>query len=252
MYIDHVMGFRNVTQAPRYVSADSKSALVELQDLCEKTNQVAYIRAGMERADDQMIMLPRRYYTLPLTIDNTNIVSINGLEYKPIEWGLINYGEDTYTYNTDKKGYSKSWDLDSEKHYGLIQDHEFLSDVTSQADANVVTKAKVAQHAWHYPGFSATMNGSILLEPGQYINVNIPQYHLNGSYEIQAITHKIDFRAERFTSEVDFNRTSGKFVSMIKRMNNAERNMKWLRVNGLYESTSSLAAGNTSLGAYSN
>ena len=251
IYIDHIMGFRNITQAPRYVSADSKTALAELQDLCEKCNQVAYIRPGMERSDDQMVMLPKRYYTIPVTINSSNIMGISGLEYKPIEWGLINYAEDTYTYNTDKTGTSKAYDLDSEKHYGIVQDHEFISDVTTAADAQVITKAKIAEHSMHNPGFSATMNGSILLEPGQYINVNIPQHHLTGSYEIQAITHKINFETERFISDIDFNRTSGKFVNMIKRMNNADRNMKWLRTNGTFENIGSLASGNTSLGAYS-
>ena len=218
IYIDHVMGFRNITQAPRYASADSKNGLEELQDLCEKTNQVAYTRPGMERYEDQMIMLPKKYYTLPLTIDDTNIINISGLEYKPLEWGIINQTNDSYKYNESTSGFSKAWDEDSDKHYGVIMDHEFLSDVKTWADAQVVSKAKVLNSAFQYPGFSATILGSVLIEQGQYINVRIPQYHLYGSYEIQAIIHKINFVDEYFVTQIDFNKTSGKFYNMIKRL----------------------------------
>ena len=252
IYIDHVMGFRNISQAPRYASADTKNALEELQDLCEKTNQVAYIRPGMERSEDQLIILPRRYYTLPLTIDNTNVLEINGLEYKPVEWGIINQTNDSYKYNETTSGFSKAWDIDSDKHYGVIMEHEFLSDVKTYADAQVVSKAKVEANSMFNPAFSALILGSVLLEPGQYINVRIPQYHLFGSYEIQAITHSINFVDEYFTSHIDFNKTSGKFCNMIKRLKKAERNMKWMRNSDVYSTVGSLAAGlETSLGAYS-
>jgi hypothetical protein len=252
IYIDHVMGFRNISQAPRYASADTKNALEELQDLCEKCNQVAYIRPGMERSEDQLIILPKRYYTLPLTIDNTNVLEISGLEYKPVEWGIKNQTNDSYNYNENTSGFSKAWDSDSDKHYGVIMDHEFLSDVKTYADAQVVSKSKIEANSIFNPAFSATILGSVLLEPGQYINVRIPQYHLYGSYEIQAITHSINFVDEYFTSNVDFNKTSGKFYNMIKRLRSAERNMKWMRNTDVYSTVGSLAAGlETSLGAYS-
>ena len=253
LYIDHVMGFRNITQAPRYASADSKNALEELQDLCEKTNQVAYCRPGMERYEDQLIMLPKRYYTLPITIDNKNVMEVRSLQYKPIEWGLINQVRDTFNYDENRSGVSKAIDLDSDKHYGPITDHEFISDVNTLASAQVISKAKVNDKAFHYPGFSVGMHGSVLLEPGQYVNVVIPQYHINGNYEIQAITNKIDFVQELFLTDVDFNRTSGKFYNMIKRFNKLNRDMLWVRNTGVYDTAGSLAAGyDTSLGAFSN
>ena len=253
IYLDHIMGFRNVTQAPRYKSADSKNALEELQDLCEKCNQIAYTRPGMERSEDQLIMLPKRYYTLPLTIDSSNMLDITGMEYKPIEWGLINQANDSFNYDEKRSGQSKAYDLDSDKHYGPIMDHEFLADVKTLADAQVLTKARISENAFHYPGFSATIEGSVLIEPGQYINVKIPQYHIYGSYEIQAIVHKIDFLTERFVTNIDFNRTSGKFYNMIKRLNRADRNINWIRNSSVYDTIGTLASGmDTSLGAYSN
>lgn len=251
IYIDQVFGFRSVTQAPRYASADSKTALQELQDMCDKCNQIAYNRPAMERAGDQLIMLPKRYYTIPVTLDNSIVMNVSGMEYKPVEWGIVNYADDTFNYSDNKSGSSKAYDLDSEKHYGLVQDHEFLSDVKTLADAQVVSKAKVADGAFQYPGFNISMLGSVLLEPGQYMNVRLPEYHLKGSFEVQAITHKIDFRTEYFTTELEFNRTTGKFYNMIKRMNNAEKLIKWVRNTDAYGTSGSLATGNTSLGAYS-
>jgi hypothetical protein len=251
LYIDQIMGYGYISQAPRYESADSKSALTELQDLCEKCNQVAYTRPGMERSLDQLILLPKRYYTLPITIDNTNVIGVSGMEYKPYEWGIINQASDTFNYDTDRSGTSKAYDSDSEKHYGIIQSHEFLSDVNTMESAQVISKAKVYENSFQYPGFNAVMNGSVLIEPGQYINVNLPEYHINGSYEIQAITHKIDFLQGYFTTELEFNRTTGKFYNMIKRMNNAQKSMEWIRNTDKYATQGSIATGNTSLGAYS-
>jgi hypothetical protein len=247
------MGFRNVTQAPRYASADSKNGLEELQDLCEKCNQVAYIRPGMERWEDQMIMLPKRYYTIPITLNSTNVIEVSGFEYKPLDWGLLNYKNDTFNYNEKKTGTSRAYDADSDKHYGIIQEHEFLSDVTTMGSAQVITKGKIANNAFMYPGFNVTMLGSVLLEPGQYIPVTLPEWHINGSYEIQAIMHKIDFVQEYFTTEVEFNRTTGKFYNMIKRLKNAEKRLEFVRNSSVYATAGGLAAGmETSLGAYSN
>ena len=251
IYIDHVMGFNSVTQAPKYASADSKTALLELQDMCEKCNQIAYIRPAMERADDQLIMLPKRYYTLPLTLDDSNVLDIGTMEYKPIEWGLVNLASDTFNYSDNNSGTSKAYDADSDKHYGIIQSHEFLSEIQTLSDAQVISKAKVSEGAFHYPGFNVVMKGSILIEPGQYINVKLPRYHIIGSYEIQAIIHKIDFVSGFFTTEVEFNRTTGKFYNMIKRMNKADITMQWIRNTDAYGTAGSLATGNTSLGAYS-
>jgi hypothetical protein len=253
IYIDHVMGFRNVTQAPRYASSDSKTALEELQDLCEKTNQVAYNRPGMERWEDQLIMLPKRYYTIPLTLNSTNVIGVSGLEYKPLEWGLKNFASDTYSYADNKYSISKAYDADSDKHYGIIQDHEFLDDIKNWYDAQVISKAKIANNAFHYPGFNVTMLGSVLIEPGQYIPVTLPEWHINGSYEIQAIIHRINFTQEYFTSEIEFNRTTGKFYNMIKRLKMAEKSIETIRNNSSYATAGGLAAGmETSLGAYTN
>jgi hypothetical protein len=198
-------------------------------------------------------MLPKRYYTLPLTIDNKNVMGISEIQYKPIEWELINQVRDTFNYDEKRTGTSKAIDLDSDKHYGPITNHEFLSDIKTDASAQVISKAKIAEHAFHYPGFTAEILGSVLLEPGQYINVTLPQYHINGNYEIQAITNKIDFVQGLYLSTLEFNRTTGKFYNMIKRFNKLNMDMKWVRNTGVYDTSGSLAAGyDTSLGAFSN
>ena len=244
IYIDNIMAFGNITQAPRYASADTKTALEELQDLCDKCKQVAYIRPGMERSQDQLIILPKRHYTLPITVDASNMVGISGMEYKPIEWGIINQANDSFNYNETQSGISKAYDADSDLHYGIIQDHEFLSDVETLSSAQVISNAKIRDNAFQYPGFNAIMIGSTLIEPGQYININLPNYHIYGSYEIQAITHKIDFTTEYFTTELEFNRTTGKFYDMIKRVNSSERDIKWLRMNNIYDTLGSSSIGN--------
>jgi hypothetical protein len=253
MYIDHVMGFRNVTQAPRYASADSKNALEELQDLCEKTNQIAYNRPGMERRDDQLIMLPKRYYTIPITLNSDNVIKVEGMEYQPLDWGMTNFGSDTFNYNEKKTGTVKVYDAEGDKHYGIWQTHEFLADVKTSSSAQVLTKARVEAGKLHYVAFELTMHGSTLIEPGQYIGVTLPEWHINGAYEIQSITHTFDFLNEVFTSDIGFNKTTGIFKNMIKRLQNVQNELKQIRNTSIYASAGALAAGmETSLGAYSN
>lgn len=253
LYIDHVMGYRNITQAPRYASQDTKTALEELQDLCAKTNQVAYIRPGMERYEDQMIMLPRAYYTLPIQLDTSNIMRLSAIEYLPLDWGIINFVKDTFNYDDTKSGTTKYYDLDSEKHYGVWMDHEFLSDVNTLANATLISKAKVEKNALNYVGFTAEIYGSVLLEPGQYIPVTYPNYHINGTYEAQAIVHNIDFVNEIFMSTIEFGRTTGVFNDFIRRVRSIDTNVRSVKNTSVYGTLSSLAAGfETSLGAYSN
>jgi len=251
IYIDQVMAYKDISSAPKYASADSKSAFDELQDLCEKTNHIAYVRPGMERSLDQLIILPKRYFTIPITLDDTNIMSISTTEYKPLEWGMLNWAVDTFNYSETRSG-NVSWvDGDHEKHYGPIMDHEFLSDVTTEASAATISKAKVNNGIINFPGFEVTLLGTSLIEPGQYITVELPKHRLNGLYEIVTITHKIDFVNTLFTTSLSFGRPSFKFLSMMKELRNAKRDIKQVRNNAAYAAAGSLAAGlETSLGAY--
>jgi len=175
LYIDNIIGFTSFSKAPSYKSADSKTALEELQDLMDKTNHVAYIRPGMERKDDMMIVLPRQYYTIPVTVDQNNVIEVQNLEYKPLEWGLVNNAVDSYNIKDKTSvGYVKASDLESDKHYGVIMDHEFYSDVSSKASAQSSCNAKVDNEGFKNYGFDVKLQGSTLVEPGQYIQVTLP------------------------------------------------------------------------------
>jgi hypothetical protein len=250
LYLDQIMAFTSVSKAPSYKSADSKTALEELQDLCDKCNHVAYVRPGMERADDILLVLPRRYYTIPVTIDDSNIISLSNLEYKPVDWNIVNYAIDSYNLKDKSSiGWVKAFDMDSEKNYGIIMNHEYHSDVTSVADAKTACEDSV--NGMMSPGFDITMKGNTLLEPGQYIRVQLPKYYVNGTYEITAITHNIDFVNKNFQTELNFTRPSGNFRKMLALIKNTNKDLQNLKNNAAYGTAGSLAAGmSTSLGAY--
>lgn len=253
LYIDNVLSYKLISQAPEYKSADSKTALEELQDLCEKTKHVAYTRPGMSRDEDVMILLPKRYYTIPITIDDTNVTEINNYEYKPLEWDLMNIAVDTYNIK-DKKNVlqAKYYDTESDLHYGIIMDHEFHSDST-YTSAYTEAKARITNNSFKLPGFDLTMLGSTLIEPGQLVEVRLPKYHIYGAYEIAAITHNIDFQNNYFDSEIEFERPSARFKSLMATLKKVTRDLESIRNTAAYASAGALASGmETSLGAYEN
>lgn len=252
LYIDNISAFTSISKAPSYKSADSKTALEELQDLCDKCDHVAYIRPGLERYEDTLIVLPRKYYTLPIEINENNVKSISNLEYSPVEWGMVNTAIDTYNIK-DKKSinYVKAINLDNDKHYGVIMDHEFYSDVASKNVAQSNCNKKVASST-PYPGFDLTIHGSTLIEPGQYVPVKLPVYHINGVYELTSIVHKIDFKEENFTTDLSFTRPGLSFNKMLQLIKKTNRDLDNIKNTAAYASSGALAAGmETSLGAYS-
>jgi hypothetical protein len=252
IYIDHVMGYTNVSQAPRYTSADSKTPLHELQDLMTKTNHIAYVRPGMERRDDILVVIPKRFYTLPITIqEGDNLLAVSGLEYKPLDWGLVNAAHRTFNYNENQSGTVVKEDKTSQQFYDWTLDHEFLSDVNNDADANAAAQQYIDEHSYWYPGFSVKVKGSTLFEPGQYVNVRIPTKRIMGSYEVKSVKYKIDAISRDFTTEISFNQPHGIFTDFIRQTKINQRRQATLESTFGYRAMGlSQGSRNTSSGAY--
>lgn len=253
LYLDNIIAYGSISSAPSYKSADSKTALEELQDLCTKTNHYAYTRPGMERCDDQLLCLPKGHYTIPVIIDETNVIALTGLEYMPLEWGLLNSEYDSYNISGSTTiRYVKAQDVTSDRHYGVVQGHSFYSDVSSKASAQAQCNAKVNTEGFWQPGFDLTIKGNTLLEPGQNLEVKLPKYNMYGVYVLTAIVHKIDFTKHSFKTELEFERPSGKFSNMVAKINKANKDYEAILISSGYDTAGSYAAGmETSLGAYS-
>lgn len=254
IYIDQIMAFRNMVFAPNFKSAGANSAYEELYELCNNCNQIAYIRPGMERSEDQLLMLPQRYYTIPVTIDGSNIREVSNLEYHPIEWGVHNAYTGTWSLQGKTSTTTKTvniHDTDHMKHYGIIQERESMSDIVNANDASYYARNKLEQGVNRNMAFDVEINGSTLIEPGQYITVNLSEYHINGLYEIASIVHSIDFVSGLFLTQLDFTRPSSKFSKMITALKKAMRDIDTLRMNTSHDTAGSMAGGmETSLGAY--
>ena len=251
LWIDNFNGYKQANQTPRYASADTKDAYDELLQLCDSTNNIAFNRPGMERSQDQLIMLPKQFFTLPLTIDDSNTITVTGLQYLPLDWGYINWAVDTFNYSQTKSGKETYIDDDSEMHYGPFMDHEFFDTVTTLAGAQSLSKAKVNAVSQPNMAFAVNMIGSTLLEPGQNVSVIQPKYKINGSYQIMDIIHNIDFINQLFATQIDFTRPSYRFSKMAKRLRVLEYDLKSQRNMGLYQYLGNNAAGlESSLGAY--
>lgn len=252
VYIDHIIGYRDFQSAPRYASADSKTPLQELQDLCDKTNQISFIRPAMARKDDQLIMIPKRFYTLPLEInEGSNLIDVSGLTYKPIEWGLKNYTYRTFNYDDSRSGSITKQDMDSILWYNRCMDHEFVSDVKNDMDAAVDAQYFVDEHKFWYPAFDVTVLGTTLLEPGQYINVSIPSKRITGPQEVQSLKFKLDTVNRYFTTTVSFNAPHRSFMQFMRIAMKTQQALKNLGNNAAYRSFGNQEAGlNTSSAAF--
>lgn len=255
IYIDQITGFREIVFAPNYKSAGANNAYEELYSLCQGANQIAYIRPGMERREDQLIMLPTEYYTMPIEINGSNIQKVSNLEYKPIEWGAFNNYTGTWSQQNKSSTTTKTvpvTDTNDALHYGLIQEREQMADIINDTDAKKYAAAKLQQGTNRDMAFDVTIQGTTLIEPGQYVTVNLPEYHINGAYVISSISHNIDFTNGQFNTQIDFTRPSARFRSLLRNIQKAMHDLDKIRTNSKYDSSASLAAGlDTSLGAFS-
>jgi hypothetical protein len=252
IYIDHIMGYRDFQSAPRYASSDTKTPLHELQDLCEKTNQIAYVRAGEERRDDKLIMLPKRFYTLPIDIvEGENLLAVSGLEYKPMDWGMTNTAHRSFNYDDSRSGAVWKKDLEAIQWYNYIMDHEFSSDVKTQMDAETLAQDYIDEHAFNYPAFSVVVKGSTLFEPGQYINVSIPTRRLSGTQEVKSLSYSLDCVNNYFTTEISFNQPHRSFMHLLRQTMKMQRKLESTSNSLSYKVFGNEEAGlNTSSGAY--
>lgn len=134
--IDNIIGFRTFDKFIKYSSTDVPTAYDELEEICNKSNYMAWIRPGMERRDDQLILLPKYFYTLPIQLTPYNIRELKNLSYHPIENGMINYVRGIFAYDDYRTGTVTQADAISIKNYLPIGETDVLSGLSSIEAAN--------------------------------------------------------------------------------------------------------------------
>ena len=96
------------------------------------------------------------------------------------------------------------------------------------------------------------MQGSTLLEPGQYVIVSYPPKRIEGAYIVESIEHEIDFVDDIFETTLNLNVPSMTLRNYKSTIDKKEKNMKKLETNAAYNSSGALLASQTtSRGAYS-
>lgn len=252
IYIDHIMAYRDFQSAPRYASADSKTPLNELQDMCEKCNQVAYVRPGMERRDDQLIMIPKRFYTLPIAVtEGDNLIDVSQVQYKPIDWGMENYARRTFNYDDSRSGSVTAQENMAEKWYNTIISNDFLGDVKTEQDARTDAQYHINEHAFNYPAFDVTVRGTTLMEPGQYMFVDIPSKRITGTQEVKSIKFNLNCVEGYFTTTISFNQPHRHFMTIMRQTLKTQKELRNIVNNSNMRSYGNQdAALNTSSGAY--
>jgi hypothetical protein len=308
--LDNIIGYRTFDKHISTSTADAPTAFDELQEICDKSNYMAWIRPGMERSEDQLIFLPKNFYVLPIQLTESNIKELTNLSYHPLEGGLLNYVRGLFEYQEKRIGTVTQANFDSIKHYLPIGETNFLSGMTSLDNANeaaqkrldiknaalektfnaredaIKAKNKTYKERTYVPltwlnyttqelkviddqvdyllkqnigtaqtgfiGFDVTMQGSTLLEPGQYVIVSYPPKRVEGAYVIESIEHTIDFVGDIFETTLNLNVPSMTFRNYKSTIDKLEKRMKKLETNAAYNSSASLLASqNTSRGAYS-
>ncbi len=308
--IDNIIGFRSFDKTMTFSTTDVPTAYDELLDICNRSNYMAWIRPGMERYEDQMIFLPKNFYTLPVGLGEMNIKNISGLSYHPIESGMINYVRGIFKYDDYRQGFVTQADSESIKHYLPIGETEVLSGMNSLEAANtqmqkrLEAKNKVAEAWWtkneaaikkkhpkyktkkyepysfvaytskelnsvdsqvdyllkqninstqhNYVGFDVTIEGSTLLEPGQFARVLYAPKRIDGIYSIESIRHNLDFVNGSFETELSLNIPAQSFRNYKKKIDELTRRLRTVESNAAYNSSGAKVGGmETSLGAYS-
>lgn len=146
--IDNIIGFRTFDKFIKYSSTDVPTAYDELEEICNKSNYMAWIRPGMERRDDQLILLPKYFYTLPIQLTPYNIRELKNLSYHPIENGMINYVRGIFAYDDYRTGTVTQADAISIKNYLPIGETDVLSGLSSIEAANNQLSKRLEKAKW--------------------------------------------------------------------------------------------------------
>jgi hypothetical protein len=224
IWIDNFCAAKSINASPRYVSQDVKKPLEEFRQLCEQTNHIAFVRPGLERRDDILVMMPSDLNLTSETIGPNNLLSFTNWDYDPLNQEMCNQKHISFNFKEDKAGSSFFEDLESRVIYGPFQEHSFEEGIKTSNDAYNLARNYVTNNRYGKICLSATIDGNTMIEPQDYILTHIAGKRLKRNAQIKSITQKIDVNSEQpFTSTIDLNAPSDRFFSLLRRVRNKLR-----------------------------
>lgn len=228
VWFDNWYSYGVKDHSTKMTSADVKDPFEELQNIYEKTGHIAYIVPGLERKDDILVL---KYQDDAITDEvlsdgpGGNVLAVKSWNYDPISQGICNQAHRTFDFNENKSGSAYVEDRKSIVRYGPIQNHEFLDDVITQADADTLAAKEVQDHAHESPAFSVDIHGSVLVEPLHWIPCDIKEHNITGLQKIKSITQVItrspDAGKPEFTGTIDINQPGLRFLQRVNKARKA-------------------------------
>lgn len=209
-YLDNIMSYKEISEAPRHSNTEVRSVFENLQDLGEKTQHAIYIQPGLERCDDVLIVQPYQNTTLPVAIsDEMNLVEVVDYGSTPLEAEFQNQAKTSFNINDDTVGSSYAENLDSMIHYEEYQRHLFDSDLNNQAEVDSATRKRILESSTPSEYLTCKIIGSPYLEPNQNMYYNITEHRAIGVGMAKTIEYDYDpDSSPKLTSTVGVNRPS--------------------------------------------
>lgn len=216
MYLDNVMLDDETVQIKYEIDQDTSLPFDILKAVCAEINYVAFFDYADDRRNDVMWLAPVEYGPAGIeAVEGVNIVSVTNEQYAPMDYianRVLKHYHYTDTKNNQHTGVSYVEDLDSIIHYGPWQKYEDLSNVSTQDEADRLSKIQLDNSAYPYVSFSMILEGTTLLDPSCYIVVTLNSRALSGNQNIAAITHTIKWDdASQNTTQIDIGRPSDEY-----------------------------------------
>jgi len=255
IWIDQIFSYTPDEQAPQYTSSGVNFPFDEIQDLCTNTDHIVYIKPGLERRDDVVVVKPLETAITEETMldgKDGNVLEITNWSYDPISDGYINQARRGYKQNDKDSGHKSYYeDFNSIIDNGPFQNYEFLDTVKDQASADKISQQYVQDHCTNKQAYTVSINGSTTIDPAHYIMANMTGSKITGLNHIKSITQTLDFQSNVYKCAIDLNQPSLKFRAKIKGLNRALGLNNNRTINNTYRETGLGDLATNSPGAFS-
>ena len=186
-----------------------------------------------------------------------NVYEVSNISYQPRE-NFSNYSYRNYHYTKKVKkkdvemtGTTTQKNTDSILRYGVWEDYDDLSDVSSKTESQKDCNRHVEQNCYGYISFTIRVKGTTLLEPDQYLTTKLDTSYLSGTHAIKSIIHTIDFTSSpTYTTQIDLGAPSNRFRQYIKEFNKRILYLSQRDNRNMYEKRAAKAIGTISPGAF--
>ncbi len=249
IWIDNLIGYKEINHAPKYASQDVKTPYEELRQVCERTYHAAFVDYGDNRGDDILVVMPQKHTNSVGVIDEKdNLLKFDGVDYDPLGDDFCNIRHMSFNFDENHAGGTLNADYESVAHYREKHTHDFNSDVNTQSDSDNEVNTYLTEHKWPMIGFSVKCKGTTQLLPEQYATVSMPRRRIIGNYPVKTITH--DYSDGIYTTTIDFNKSSHRFKNFIRTQRRENKNMGMRNTNTTESTLASRFIGSSGLGAF--